>query len=299
MSSYPGFFNPIEFSVIIPLYNKEISIASTIDSVLKQTHTNFELIIVNDGSTDQSIIVAQSFNDSRIKIINKENGGVSSARNLGIAFSQFQFVVFLDADDIWVPFCLDEFCKLINEFREAQVFCTNYNMTGRNLKGSDRRYYVEDYYYTSAYYLARWSIPIMLTGCVTVRRDLFTKVGNFNQHISHGEDIDMWQRLAKGARIAKSEKITTIYRTDTENRASLKDESLKLKSDNVVIRRNLISSKSEKLYYGIKFILELWEDKLLGGNTQALRKLVKFPDWMIRGLLFIIKVRILNASLSA
>lgn len=298
MSSHPVFLNPIEFSVIVPLYNKEKSISSTIESVLKQTHPNFELIIVNDGSTDQSVTVAQSYNDSRIKIINKENGGVSSARNLGIEVSQKQLIVFLDADDFWLPFCLEEFCTLINEFPEAQVFCTNYNMTGKNLEGSDRRYYVEDYFYTSAYYMARWSIPIMLTGCVAVMRKILFEVGNFNQNISHGEDIDMWQRLAKYARIAKSEKITTIYRTDTENRASLLDESHKLKSDQIEIKRHGSLSHSQKLFYGIQFVFEIRENKSARGKNQALKNLLKFPDWIVRGVIFIIKVRILNIHLS-
>ena len=298
MNIKPGFLNPIEFSVIVPLYNKEKSIASTIESVLGQTHPNFELIIVNDGSTDQSVTVAQSFNDSRIKIINKSNGGVSSARNLGIELSQKQFIVFLDADDLWLPFCLEEFCTMINEFREAQIFCTNYNMTGKNLKGIDRRYYVEDYFYTSAYYMARWSIPIMITGCVAVSRNIFIEVGNFNQNISHGEDIDMWLRIVKCARIAKSEKITTIYRTDTENRASFQDESLKLKSDQVEIKRDGTLSNSQKLFYGIQFVYEITDFKSGWYKNQALRSLLKFPDWIIRAVIFIIKVRVLNIPLS-
>jgi len=284
----------IEFSVVIPLYNKERSIRSTIESVLSQTYPNFELIIVNDGSTDNSLQVVQSFNDSRIIIYNKPNGGVSSARNLGIQQSKNDYVVFLDADDFWFPFCLDEFCRLINAFPDAEVFCTNYNMTGKNLKGSDRIYLVDDYYYTSAYFLAKWSIPIMLTGCLAIKRNLFAEVGDFNENITHGEDVDMWQRLANRYKLAKSEKVTTIYRTETENRASLLDEKLKRKAELNQSAKTGALSKSEKLYYGVESALELKSCITSGTNFQSLGKQLKNLSWLIRGMLFIFKIRILN-----
>lgn len=290
---------PIEFSVIIPLHNKEKNICSTIESVLSQTYTNFELNIVNDGSTDDSLKMAQSFYDPRIRIFNQPNGGVSSARNNGIKVSRNDIIVFLDADDLWLPFCLEEFHNLINEFREAQVFCTNYNMTGKDMKGSEKRYYVDDYFYTSAYFMAKWSIPIMLTGCVAVRREVFKKVGNYNQNISHGEDVDMWGRLAKACKIAKSEKVTTIYRTDTENRASLQDESLKLPSDLVDIKRNRALTNSQKLFYGIQFLFEFRDRKLTWNNLQTIKNIIKYPNWVFRGIIFIIKVRILKIGSSA
>jgi glycosyltransferase involved in cell wall biosynthesis len=283
----------IKFSVIVPLFNKEKSISSTIDSLLNQTYSNFELIIVNDGSTDKSLTEVQKFEDSRIKIFNKLNGGVSSARNMGIEMSQNQFIVFLDADDFWYPFCLDEFCKLISEFPDAEVFCTNYNMTGKNLKGSDKRFIVEDYYYTSAFYLAKWSIPIMLTGCVTVRRNLFNEVGYFNQNITHGEDIDMWERLAKRYKIAKSEKVTTIYRTETENRASLLDDKFKKKADQIEYLRPPIS-KSQQLYCGVQLVFELKSLFLSGKYFPAIRKLFLSLSLIVSCVLFIIKVRILK-----
>ena len=87
------------FSVVIPLYNKELSIINTIQSVLDQTFQNFEIVVVNDGSTDRSVEMVEQFNDPRIRIINKSNGGVSSARNRGIQEAKYELVAFLDADD--------------------------------------------------------------------------------------------------------------------------------------------------------------------------------------------------------
>jgi len=96
-------------SVIIPLYNAEKYIAFTINSVLKQTFTNIEVVLINDGSTDSSLEICQEFaeKDSRVKIFNQSNGGVSSARNLGLRKATGSYFFFLDADDILIPNCLE------------------------------------------------------------------------------------------------------------------------------------------------------------------------------------------------
>lgn len=95
-------------SVVIPLYNKRQSIANTLQSVLSQTYSCFEIVVVDDGSTDDSAEIVRQFRDERIRLIQKENGGVCSARNLGIRESKGEFVALLDADDTLVPDCLEE-----------------------------------------------------------------------------------------------------------------------------------------------------------------------------------------------
>lgn len=297
MNRKPDDSDRIKFSVIIPLYNKEQSIASTVRSVLDQTYNDFELIIVNDGSTDNSREVVMSITDKRIIIADKPNGGVSSARNRGIELSHNQYIVFLDADDYWFPFCLEEFSYLISEFNEAQVFCTNYNMTGKHHKGSGHRYYINDYFYTSAYFMARWSIPVMLTGCVAVRREVFDRVGHYNKAITHGEDIDMWLRLSSSCKIAKSERVTTIYRTDSENRASHKDESVKLSIEKEEIKRSNIVGRSHKLYIGVQLVLDLMNIKQSHDYKSLLFNMIQFPDLFLSGVIFIVKVRYFNLVL--
>src|SRR5690606_12962360 len=89
------------FSIIVPLYNKEKYLKATLKSVLQQTFIDFEIIIVNDGSTDKSLEIAKSFKNERIKIYTQENQGVSAARNLGIEKSTSEYCCFLDADDVW------------------------------------------------------------------------------------------------------------------------------------------------------------------------------------------------------
>ncbi|MEH2046102.1 glycosyltransferase family 2 protein [Nostoc sp.] len=90
-------------SVIIPVYGVEKYIAATVQSVLEQTYTNFELLIIDDASLDRSINICQQFTDPRIKIIHQANRGVSGARNTGIRHAQGEYLAFLDGDDLWLP----------------------------------------------------------------------------------------------------------------------------------------------------------------------------------------------------
>ena len=107
------------FSVVMPLFNKEDSVPSTIRSILSQTYSNYELIIINDGSTDLSRERAASFSDPRIQIIDQQNLGVSAARNRGIKAASNPYIAFMDADDIWEPEYLQTQRKLIQDYPEA------------------------------------------------------------------------------------------------------------------------------------------------------------------------------------
>lgn len=120
-------------SVIIPLYNKEKAISKTIQSVLNQTYTDFELIIIDDGSTDKSSAIAKEYTkaDQRIKYYRKDNGGVSSARNLGLQLSQSQWITFLDADDELLPNNLEVLINLIYKFKTQIATANFYTFDGK------------------------------------------------------------------------------------------------------------------------------------------------------------------------
>ena len=90
-------------SVVIPLYNKEEQIADTLQSIFAQTFQDFEIVIVDDGSTDNSVEEVEKFDDSRIRLIHQTNAGVSAARNRGIEEARGELIAFLDADDEWKP----------------------------------------------------------------------------------------------------------------------------------------------------------------------------------------------------
>ena len=106
----------IKFSIVIPLYNKASCIKKTLESILKQHYDNFEIIVVDDGSTDDSLQEARAVVDPRIKIVSKSNGGVSSARNRGIKEATGEWIAFFDADDVMYSNALEEYDYLIEHF---------------------------------------------------------------------------------------------------------------------------------------------------------------------------------------
>ena len=123
------------FSVVIPLYNKEGYILNTINSVLAQTYIDFELIIINDRSTDTSLEIAENIEDSRIQIIQHSvNKGLSASRNTGIKNAKSEYIAFLDADDLWKPTFLEKIDLLITDYPEASLFASKYEVLLKNGK---------------------------------------------------------------------------------------------------------------------------------------------------------------------
>lgn len=106
------------FSVVIPLYNKKHTIRECIASVLSQSYQDFELLVIDDGSTDNSFQVVSEYSDNRIRIVQQSNGGVSSARNLGLKLAKSKYVALLDADDLWMP----DYLEKMNSFIESYPF---------------------------------------------------------------------------------------------------------------------------------------------------------------------------------
>ena len=113
----------MKISVVIPLYNKQNCIRETLRSVLNQSYTDFEVLVVDDASTDGSLEVVREFSDKRLRIIEKPNSGVSATRNAGIATAANEWIAFLDADDIWTSFHLETLVKLHEKFPQAEVLC--------------------------------------------------------------------------------------------------------------------------------------------------------------------------------
>lgn len=111
-------------SVIIPVYNGEAYLAESIKSVLNQLYTNFELIVVNDGSTDCSLKIVQQFDDPRIKIINKKNTGVSDSRNTAIKYANGEYICFLDADDCYSPYYIQRMYETAVEKCADMIVCS-------------------------------------------------------------------------------------------------------------------------------------------------------------------------------
>lgn len=204
------------FSVVIPLYNKEKSIANTIQSVLEQTFQDFEIVVVNDGSTDRSAEIVEGINDSRIRLIHQENQGVSAARNKGIEAAEYDWIAFLDGDDLWEKEHLEEVSEMIKLFPNEKVFTTSFKYSdGRKMFKHPREskiFKIENYFKEAL------KESLMWTSVVTVHKSCFDKVGGFNPKLSRGEDLDVWARLAREYDVVKSSEVTAVYQVDTENK---------------------------------------------------------------------------------
>jgi glycosyltransferase involved in cell wall biosynthesis len=124
------------FSVIIPLYNKKIYIKDSIDSVLSQSYKNFEIIVLNDGSTDggELIVKQMQADDDRIRLISQENGGVSAARNAAISECKYDYICLLDADDDWTTDFLQVMHEMVTEFPEHKIFSVRHDIIEKNGK---------------------------------------------------------------------------------------------------------------------------------------------------------------------
>jgi glycosyltransferase involved in cell wall biosynthesis len=184
------------FSVVIPLYNKENFIKNTLNSVLSQTFTDFEVLIVNDGSTDNSEKIIATFDDPRIRYFTKENGGASSARNYGIEKAQSNYISFIDADDYWYPTFLEEMFARITNFPDIKVFSAAIEIeTPRSIFPA--HYAIEktaDYEIVN-YFTASTKETVICTSCAVFEKTVFEKTGTFDTQIKSGQDTDMWIRI--------------------------------------------------------------------------------------------------------
>ena len=217
-------------SVVIPLYNKAQSIKNTLNSVLSQSFQGFEIVVVDDGSTDNSAEVVNSVDDKRIRLISKENGGVCSARNRGIKEAKYDYIALLDADDGWDKDYLAEQVRLIEDFPEAAMWGINfapvykgkiYQVFETGLK-SGFRGYVDDYF----------NIPnrvsdLFCSSSVVINRNILDNVGYFDERIKYAEDIDVWWRIASCNKIVFYDRIMVFYIHDAENRALNKEVKLR------------------------------------------------------------------------
>ena len=200
------------FSIIIPLFNKENFIESTLKSVLIQSFTDFEILIVNDGSTDSSEEKAKQFADPRIRYFLKENGGASSARNYGIEKAQSNYITFLDADDYWYPTFLQEMCEKINRFPKQKVFSAAIEIE-TSKKTIPAVYSIEktnDFEIVN-YFKASSKESVIWTSSAVFHKNIFEEIGNFDTEIQSGQDTDLWIRIGLVYHILFSWKILARY----------------------------------------------------------------------------------------
>ena len=208
-------------SVVIPLYNKEKLVAHTIQSVLDQTYTDYEVVVVDDGSTDGSAAVVESIHSDKIRLVRQANAGVSAARNRGIEEARGGHIAFLDADDEWKPDSLAHLVALSEKYPSCAVVAHSYTYRrgGRTVAPRINRlpFTGTDGVLTNYFEVASYSDPPLCTGAVMVRRDAVRAVGGFPVGVRSGEDLLAWARLAAACSIAYSREPLAVYNQGFSN----------------------------------------------------------------------------------
>lgn len=195
-------------SIIIPLYNKRQSIFSTIDSVLNQSYRDFELLVIDDGSTDGSGEIVKAIQDSRIRYIWKENGGVSSARNRGIEEAKGEWILFLDADDYLIEDGLENLIDGKNRHPSYKII-TDSSRKSFHCKRREDTLYDDDRFEAYAHDLIN-----IRTGNTLFHKECFEKCGLFDERMSFFEDFSLFSEIIYHYSICQIGQPVFAYETD-------------------------------------------------------------------------------------
>ena len=204
----------IRFSVIMPLYNKPAYVEKAIRSVLEQTYPHYELIVVNDGSKDNSAVIAEELLKGvpNVRLINQENAGVAVARNNGVTQAKGDYICFLDADDWWDVSFLQEMQQFIKDYPEAGIWGTNYWYVK---KGKTHvAVPCETGYINYPKLYAETSAMPIWTGAVCMSKKIFLEMGGFPKGIKLGEDFLLWSKIALHHKVAFFNKAIAYYNND-------------------------------------------------------------------------------------
>lgn len=208
----------MKFSVIIPVFNKAATLSRAIDSIYAQECKDFEIIIVNDGSTDNIKSVIEKY--PGVVVVNKKNGGVSSARNAGLDIASGEYICFLDADDLWLNFHLTELLNLIYQYPHNEMFLTSHyvDINGKRRNSSDlysssmSEVFESDNLFEL---LNLYGDGIIHTNSVCIKKTIIDNYKfRFDEDSKLGEDVDMWFRVALRTNVGISKRTTTIYQRD-------------------------------------------------------------------------------------
>jgi glycosyltransferase involved in cell wall biosynthesis len=199
-------------SVIIPTYNCAQYISDTISSVLNQTHTEFEIIVIDDGSIDNTRMIVGSFHDDRLQYYYKENGGSSNARNYGIAKATGEYIAFLDSDDVWLPAKLEDQINLFKRDHNLEIVSCNIqfiNEVGKDMHLLDMRTLYPKDGLNLENLLQHSSL---LPSSVLIKKEVIDEIGSFEGQYDPAEDIEYFLRVLARYSLGIVEKVLLKYR---------------------------------------------------------------------------------------
>ncbi|MBG0969467.1 glycosyltransferase family 2 protein [Bacillus sp. SRB3LM] len=282
-------------SIVIPLYNKELYIERAIQSVLSQTIQDFEIILIDDGSNDNSVKKVKKIHDSRVQLIHQTHAGASAARNKGIHVAKADIIAFLDADDEWKPTFLETILRLVDNYPSARAYATSYEIILTNRKrlipkikgipGSPWKGVIPNYFESTL-----GDLPI-ISSAIAIQKSIFKEVGNFPVRAQLGEDQDMWFRIAQKYSIAYSHTFQAIYYRGLQQSVCMNLEILD--SYPIITTIQNVLKKSDPNYFFLKeYVAKLQLDfskRLLQANQlnqawDTIRKCrtKKFLKWKIQ-----------------
>jgi glycosyltransferase involved in cell wall biosynthesis len=208
---------PVRISVIIPLYNKRDYIIRCLESIRAQTVSDFEAVVIDDGSTDGGADVAETMRDPRIRVIRQPNAGPGAARNRGLQETSGDLVAFLDADDEWRPGFLEAMLRLASVYPNSGFFATGYRRTfGLDYDREITLASADGSSIEISNYL-EWATEgdFLSSSSIAVRRGVLSQVGYFQENEPLGEDVDLWVRIGIRYRLAFEPAILAIYHSES------------------------------------------------------------------------------------
>ncbi|MEA5622625.1 glycosyltransferase family A protein [Nostoc sp. UHCC 0251] len=260
-----------KISVVIPAYNAMTYLSETLDSVLSQAFIDFEVLIINDGSTDHIVSWASEITDPRVRLISQENKGLPGARNTGITYAQGEYIAFLDADDLWDPSKLK---KQVDCFEKNPEVGLVYTWT--TLIDSSKRTLGIEFNWDLEGRIWEQMLVTDVVGngsSAMVRRACFNTVGNFDTSLTSVEDWDMWIRIAKHYPFAVVKEYLTLYRQHPNSMS--KNRQKILHNLHTVIEKAFAAVPAHLLYlkkrtYGHMNYCQAWVAMYAGDHKQAI-----------------------------
>ncbi|NJL55545.1 glycosyltransferase, partial [bacterium] len=228
----------------IPVFNGAKTIRETVESVLKQTLEDFELIAIDDGSTDATLEVLDSICDRRLKVFSYQNAGLAASRNRGLNRATGKYISFIDADDLWTPEKLEAQCQALEENPKAALA---YSWTDCiDPEGNFLRHC--SYVTWSGYVLPHLLLDDFIgSGSnVAIRREALLELGGFDESLGSAEDTDMWLRLATRYEFVVVPKVQVLYRISPQ---SMSSNLLKMEETNLRVLQRAFTEAPDSLQY--------------------------------------------------
>lgn len=231
------------FSVIIPTYNRVTLLKEALDSVFSQTFTDYEIIIVDDGSTDMTLEMLKSYGD-KIKLLTQKNSGPGAARNLGASVAKGEYLAFLDSDDMWMPWALEVYKSTINNYDHPSIICASViEFINKNEIVCIKKQETMIREFTD--YFSSWRLPVSVgAGMAVIKKSCFVKTGGFNIKYINCEDHDLMLKCGDLSGFIKIDKPYILaYRRHTGGTTQILNRTISGVS-------NLIENEQKNVYPG-------------------------------------------------